>query len=274
MFRRRVMVLAVAVVAIVGAALITHRTVRSAPPVIVADTTLRPTVLGDFNVRVVEYQGRRYFYQVFLPRTYSPSKRWPVIMALHGSGRRGSDNAAQLSDGLGPVVREQAASFPAVVIFPQVPERTRESTFVPVAFAILDQAMRELNGDPSRVYLTGFSYGGYLAYDLAYTDPARFAALVPIGALFDLLVVPNFASMTRDVGYASVAQRLRGLPMWVFQGALDPYTKVMDAHQVVDALKTAGVNVTYTEFPDGSHDVTGRAYRTPAFYSWLYAQHR
>ena len=230
-------------------------------------------VLGDFNARSVTYQGKTYLFQVFLPRTYTPAKSWSIIMALHGSSTRGSDNTAQLKESLANYLRAQASVFPTVVIFPQAPVLTRQSDFMPIAFAILDQEMKELNGDPARVYLMGYSYGGYLAFDMGFTAPTRFAAIVTIGALFDRLVVPNYSSMTKSDINTAFAQQLRGIPIWAFQGALDPFTPVADARLVIDALRAAGDNVTYTEVPNGGHDVVGTLWN-PQFFSWLYAQHR
>ena len=285
MLPRRLFVFATAIVGVLPTVLVTQCSSTTEPPVAIVQkpdtqptpptpTPVRPTVLGDVNVRSIDYLGRKYFYQVFLPKTFSPAKRLPVIMSFHGSGSRGTNNTAQLGEGLGPIVREEATTFPAIVILPQVPTATRESQFVPVALAILDQEMRELNGDPTRVYLTGWSYGGYLAYDMAYAAPTRFAALVPLGALFDYLVVPNYTSMSRAAAWAAFAQQVKSVPIWIFQGALDPYTPVADARLVVDALKLAGADYRYTEYPTGQHDVQNAAYHTPALFTWLYAQHR
>ena len=282
---RRLLVFATALVGLMSAMLVTQCSSTTEPPVARVQkpdtqptqptpTPAKPQLLGDLNVRSIDYQGTKYLYQVFLPKTYTPTKRFPVIMSFHGSGARGTNNTAQLGEGLGPLVREEAATFPAIVILPQVPTATRESQFVPVGLAILDQEMKELNGDPTRVYLTGWSYGGYVAYDMAYAAPARFAALVPLGALFDFLVVPNYASVPRATAWASFAQQVKSVPIWIFQGALDPYTPVADARLVVDALKLAGADYRYTEYPTLQHDVQNATYHTPALFTWLYAQHR
>jgi predicted peptidase len=48
------------------------------------------------------------------------------------------------------------------------------------AVAALDEAVREFNGDPDRLYLAGFSLGGYGTWQIAAANPGKFAALVPV----------------------------------------------------------------------------------------------
>ena len=92
----------------------------------------------------------------------------PVILFLHGSGERGNDNLKQVGAGLGPYVRSHASDFPAIVVFPQVPEDGEwAGPNALVAFAALDAATREFHGDPHRTYLTGMSMGGYGTWELA-----------------------------------------------------------------------------------------------------------
>lgn len=74
-----------------------------------------------FLNRQVDVGGRSYRYQVYLPPSYTPSQRWPVILFLHGGGERGTDGLLQTQVGLGAALRKDAERFPAIVVFPQVP---------------------------------------------------------------------------------------------------------------------------------------------------------
>ena len=40
-------------------------------------------------------QGTIYKYQVFLPESWTPKQKWPIILFLHGYGERGSDGLLQ-----------------------------------------------------------------------------------------------------------------------------------------------------------------------------------
>jgi predicted peptidase len=238
------------------------------------DTILRPTAKGEFNVRKIGVQGTRYSYQVFVPRHYDARKRWPLILSLHGSAERGRDNLTQLSEGLAPVVREQADSFPAIVVFPQIPHSMRGSEFAPIAMDMLHATMREFNANPRRVYLTGISFGGATAYSMAYSEPETFAAVVPVAAPIMSGWMPGLRGRPSEELYADVAQRLKGVPMWLFHGADDSSAPVADARRLAHALETAGVAVHYTEYPGVGHNSWVLAYRSPELFTWLFAQHR
>ena len=93
---------------------------------------------GGFQARQMNVMGSIYGYQIFVPQDYTPSQRWPVILFLHGSGERGSDNRIQLRLGIGPYVRDHAATFPAIVVFPQMPVTGREGSGGQSALALMD----------------------------------------------------------------------------------------------------------------------------------------
>jgi predicted peptidase len=258
----------------VGSWRFAQRTALASPPELAPDTTLKPTALGAFNVRVLQDSGRRIFYQVFLPRDFTAAKRWPVIIALHGGGNRGSDNVKQIAMGMGPLLREGSANIPAVIVFPQSPDNERGADFSSRIIRILDQTLREFNGDPDRVYLTGMSFGASLAYDLAYKYPDRFAALVPIASTVQIKWTTGDMNSPRDSIYRAVAQRIRAIPTWVFQGDADELMPVALVRENVRVFQDAGVSVRYTEFPGGKHNAWDRVYRMPELYAWLFAQHR
>ena len=135
---------------------------------------------GAFVERTLVVDGAIYPYQVFVPRAGS-GDRPPVILFLHGGGERGTDGKRQTKVGLGPVVRARAASFPALVIFPQAPPSSLwQGPPARAALAALGAAIEEFAGDPDRVYLTGISMGGYGTFELALREPGRFAALVAV----------------------------------------------------------------------------------------------
>jgi predicted peptidase len=232
---------------------------------------------GGFVLRSITSAGITYPYQVFLPRGYDRSRRWPVIFALHGGAERGSDGQKQMTVGLGPVVAAQRATFPAVVVFPQVPALGGEKVtdeFLAAAIPELDRAMAEFNGDPDRVYIAGNSLGGIFAYALAYQNPGRFAALVVAPGSTGGRVIAGNRTTPEAVVDSMFAQRLRNLPMWIFHGSADPTLPVARARAVVQALRVVGAPITYTEYAGVGHDVWDRAYATPELWTWLFAQRR
>ena len=242
-------------------------------------STVPPPRSGSFVERTVTVAGRSHAYQVFVPAHRANGAMLPVILFLHGSGERGSDNHAQLKAGLGPYVRGHAADFPAIVVFPQVEENGEwMGANVDMALAALDAASDEFDGDPQRSYLTGLSMGGYGTWETALKAPTRFAALVPIcGAL----LAPNDERklyVTEVAGapdpYASLAAKLGGVPIWIFHGAKDEAVSPADDRKTFAAFKAVGADVQYTEFPDAGHNSWDATYHHDAMWQWLFAQHR
>lgn len=234
---------------------------------------------GEFLERSVEVGGATHRYQVFVPAQAGKARKSPVILFLHGSGERGSDNRKQVEVGIGSYVRQHLQDFPAIVVFPQAPEDQEWNQVADMAFAELDAATKEFNGDPQRTYLTGLSMGGFGTWDYALRAPDRFAALAPIcGGL------SHPARPTMDVAgiagnadpYAAVAQRLRDTPVWIFHGAKDDLVPPEFSQRMDAALKAAGAkDARYTEFPDANHNSWDPAYlQTPELWTWLFAQRR
>lgn len=233
---------------------------------------------GQFVSRQLERDGIVHRYQVFLPSRQAGGERPALIMFLHGSGERGDDNRKQVEVGLGPVVRSRLDEFPAIVVFPQIHSDEADlESFGDTAFAILDAAQAEFGGDPQRVLLTGLSLGGYASFELALMRPDRFAAVVPICGGFDPPEA-QFVARRKALGGVSshdeAAQKLRGIPFWVFHGAKDDVVSVENSRQMVDALKRAGAEVRYTEFPEARHNSWDPAYATAELWPWLFAQRR
>jgi len=236
---------------------------------------------GRFVRRALTSNGRRYAYQVFVPSTQLP-RPLPVVLFLHGSGERGDDGEKQIHAGLGPYVRAHAADFPALVVFPQSPEGDSwEGDTATMALATLDAATAEFDGDRSRTSLTGMSRGGYGTWSLALREPTRFAALVPVcGGITPPGSRPDlddlFVGSTRSASdpFADAARRLRDIPSWIFHGALDDVVLPEQSRRMHAALRDAGADVRYTEFPDANHNSWDAAYSTEALWPWLFAQKR
>jgi predicted peptidase len=229
---------------------------------------------GGFSGRTFTERGVVHRYQIFFPRDYTPARRWPVVVALHGSAEKGDDGVRQLEAGLGPVVRERAGSFPAVVVFPQIPAREKVVTSVPMLSHLIDTVLTQVNGDPDRVYLTGFSLGGMLTYVLADLTPGRFAAIVPVAAPIIISRPDSTDRLSPPEARARISAALQRTPAWIVHGAQDSAVAVTGTRELVAALQADGRALVYTELPDAGHDSWDRAYRTDSLWAWLFAQHR
>jgi len=213
-----------------------------------------------FIDKSIKMESGSFLYTVYVPRNYSRDKKWPVILFLHGSGERGSDGLKQTQVGLGTAVRLFPERYPAVVVMPQCHTDARwDGKMAELAVQALDQTVSEYNGDPDRLYLTGLSMGGAGSWNIGVKHPEKFAAVVAICGGGDPSIV---------------APKLAKTPVWIFVGDQDRPQLVTGLRQMTEALKTAGGNVKYTEYPGVPHNSWDKAYAEPGLAEWLFAQKR
>jgi predicted peptidase len=217
-----------------------------------------------FTRREVLVQGVRTVYQIFKPPLDDAAP--PVILFLHGAGESGADGLRPTTVGVGPAILREPSRFPAIVVFPQASKGYGWRGFnLSAAFAALDDVMHAYDGDVHRVYATGISMGGYGAWAAALAQPERFAALVPVCGGLDF---------TTGVTIPDAASRLANIPHWVFHGSADDIIPVTESRAMVDALRTAGANVRYTEYLGVRHNSWDRAYADEGLMPWLLGQSR
>jgi len=239
-----------------------------------------------FLDRSITLKGRTYVYQVYIPANYSPTTAWPVVVYLHGNQHQGEDGMRQTNAAFADAVREHRSWFPAVIVFPQASTRDYwfTSEMQQLVSAELDRTMTEFHGDPARIYLTGFSMGGTGTYCLAYHQN-RFAALVIVAGRVE--AGPNYtpeqvvsdreanAFMTASDPFAALAARLSRTPVWVLHGSGDEVVSVEQSRRLVAALKNAGAQVKYSEYPGVNHvEAAQKAYFDAAVIEWMFQQRR
>ena len=198
-----------------------------------------------------------YGYLLYVPKAYSAdtTRRWPLLLFLHGSGERGDDLAKVKVHGP-PKQLDGRDDFPFVVVSPQCPDDQRWQA--DALAALLDDVMRRLRIDSGRVYVTGLSMGGRGTWDLAMTYPGRFAAIAPVcgGALPDR------------------ACRLKDVPVRAFHGAKDTVVPLAESQTVIEAVKKCGGTAELVVYPEAGHDSWTTTYAGPAVWEWLLSHRR
>jgi predicted peptidase len=234
-------------------------------------------VTTGFVVKTLSDNGTSYGYQVFVPANYNASSStFPVIVFMHGSEEKGSDNQAQTNVGLGPVVKANLSSFPAIVVFPQAPAIegvTGNEIFDRITVTALDNTLAQYSkADPKRVYLTGLSYGGIRGYEVAYRNAAKFAAWVPISATICGSCIGT-STTTQAQGFTLAAQGLKTVPVWEFHGQTDTQISVNDSYSIKTAFMANGDPYKLTVLNDG-HTIWDTVYASPDLWTWVYQQSR
>lgn len=219
----------------------------------------RPIETGFLN-RTYTREGFTMPYVVYMPRDYEPSRKYPVILFLHGAGERGHDGLRQTQVGIGAAIRSSPERFPCIVVMPQCPaDKWWRGEELEAAYQCLQQTMKEFSCDPQRVYLTGLSMGGFGSWELAAKYPDTFAAVIPICGR----------------GNPADAEKLKTMPIWVFHGEADSVVPPSFSREMVEALKKAGSTlVRYTELPGTGHNSWDAAYNSAAVIRWLLEQRR
>lgn len=159
----------------------------------------------DFGMDIA-FQGLSRSYEVHLPSGYTGSQRTPLIFVLHGGG------------GTGPQIREMsgfdavADEFGLIAVYPTgrpdwavegsplQEQGIDESAFFEELIERLDNL---LVLDRSRVYVTGFSRGGFLAHQLACDLADRLAGAAPIAGTMQTTLA-NRCSPARRIAVMAV----------------------------------------------------------------------
>lgn len=195
-------------------------------------------------------------YLLYVPKTYTHDDRdWPLILYLHGAGERGDDPS--LIPRFGPLNYVKThPDFPFIVLAPQCPkdEWWRPETVLQVLIEVMDNC----RVDKNRIYITGISMGGYGTMEVAGRFPQLFAAVAPVCG----------------GGNGMQARALKGIPVWIFQGAKDTAIPTESAEYLYKKLKDNNADVKLTVYPEAGHVETTQAYDDPALYEWFLAQQR
>lgn len=235
---------------------------------------------GPFEKKIyVSERGDTLRYRFLQPEVLEKDKKYPLVLFLHGAGERGADNEKQLVHGgqmwLNPVNRSE---YPCFVLVPQCPtdgywaymarplsfdpqQMPAQPELTPVFQSVkelLDQCLAMPAIDKDRIYVMGLSMGGMGTFDMVARYPDLFAAAIPICGT----VNPARLAAAKDVAFR------------IFHGDADDVVPVEGSREAYKALKAAGADVEYIEFPCINHGSWGPAFNTPDFMEWLFRQKR
>lgn len=201
-------------------------------------------------------------YVVFVPHDYDGKKAYPVILFLHGSGETKGGDKKPVEVGIGTWIKKHEKTFPFITVIPQSEKRTwgAASDDGKRAVAILDEVIKEYKVDENRQYLTGLSMGGFGTWSIAAEYPDRWAAIVPI------------CGGVQPKAVEETAKKIKSIPCWCFHGGADPTVKVERSKEMIEALKNAGGEPKYTEYPGVGHNSWDKAYAEEELWKWLAKQ--
>ena len=215
-------------------------------------------------------------YRLYVPRDYVQTRRYPLLVVLHGAGERGTDNEKHLVNGvLSFCDADLQKRYPTFVLYPQCPPDAQwveaswstpqyDQAQVPLSrplgavAELMTTLASEFTIEPKATLAAGLSMGGFGTFDLVTRFPERFTgALAICGG-----------------GDPARAAAARAVPLWAFHGARDEVVPVAGSRGMVAAWKKAGGQVKYTEYPDAGHHVWARVLADRAILTWLLSRRR
>lgn len=236
-------------------------------------------VKAQFIPASYQIYGKELKYQIMFPEGYTETKTYPLLIFLHGSGERGSDNQKQLIHGKQFLIDNFYAKYPAIVIVPQCPEDDYwtnieqqeigdKSTF---NFNVGDQMTSSMSIlihlisnwkasgkiDKSKMYVGGLSMGGMGTLELLWRMPRTFAGAFSICGGTNLKKLSLFAKNTS---------------VWLFHGDKDNVVPVENSRNAAKKLKALGCNVKYTEYKGANHNSWDSTFAEKNLPSWLFSQ--
>ena len=211
--------------------------------------------------------GNTLPYRLFVPKNYDSSKRYPVLLYLHGAGEIGTDNEKQISyiSKLFEYGGDLAEN--AFIICPQSYEwwdldewnNGDQRGTLGSALHLLQKIMQTYSCDDNRVYVTGISMGGFATWDLLEYYGDIFAAGIPICGGGD----PLFADSLKDI------------PIRIYHGTEDPTVSFLSSDEMYHAIINAGgEKVEMIALEGVGHNAWDYAYADRDTLCWLFAQNR
>ncbi|MCI0527839.1 MAG: prolyl oligopeptidase family serine peptidase, partial [Nitrospira sp.] len=121
-------------------------------------------------------------YGLYVPASYDPFRRYPLIICLHGAGFDGNTYLDRWQPRLG---EDYILACPTLG---GGDWWTREGE--ELVLAVLLKVSREYHIDSNRVFLTGMSTGGIGTFLIGLNHPDRFAALIPMAGVLPHTLFP------------------------------------------------------------------------------------
>ena len=205
-------------------------------------------------------------YALYLPEHFDASKKYPLVISLHGAG---SNHRLNLRRVFG---KSNAPGENDVEASRYFPEWENENYIVASPYArgtmgyqgvaeedvmdVLADVRRRFSIDENRTYLTGLSMGGGGTLWMGLTRPDIWAAIAPV-------------CPAPPEGTWALAPNALNIPVHLFQGAADPVVDPDDVRGWAKRLKELGANVEYTEYPGVGHNSWEDAYADGQIFDWF-----
>jgi poly(3-hydroxybutyrate) depolymerase len=202
------------------------------------------------------FDGKLVPYRVYIPTGYDASRKYPLIVLLHGAGGDESD-----------FLEGYAGTFPKLAeahgyILASVSGRGPVTGYAKAngseqdAIDVTEIVRNRYSVDPARIYLGGHSMGAAGTWRLGMVYADRFAGMIPIAGTSGA-VLPGLDALVK-----------RKMPVMIVCGEKDALVAVAGCREVAEKSKAAGAPVHYAEYAAGDH-LSVVAMAAPDIFNWL-----
>ena len=228
-----------------------------------------------FTKETFEYEGTKLPYRLYVPEDFDATKKYPLVLFLHGAGERGEDNEAQLKNAVQILFdREDKLIQDAIVVAPQCPVDNQwvdtpwengnysvaeipESNELATAVELVKSLADIYPCDPARLYVMGISMGGFGTWDVLMRHNDIFAAGIPICGGAD----PEMAEIFMET------------PVFTFHGTADTTVPYDGTAEMVGTIEDLGSRVVnFISYNNDGHGIWDKAAREEGLMEWLFSQ--
>ena len=215
------------------------------------------------------FQERAYFarndgspqpYYVALPANYTPTKKYPLVVFLHGY----STDISKINPWIASPDTVRSAQKRGFIL--AMPYGRRNSDFVQWGqddvLRVREECLKLFSVDQSRVFLLGVSMGAYGAYAAGFHSIGQWAAIAAISGRTDFYLwfdikradLPAWKRVLFDADDPRTLElNARNTPVLVQHGALDGVVPVEHSRLLAEDARKLGLPLRYIEDKYGSH---------------------
>ena len=195
------------------------------------------------------------------PTNFDPAKEsLPVIVFLNGAGERGTSPDLLLRHAI-PKLFVRDPDYHGLRVITMSPQCPEGMTWNHLAFPAMDwirSAVKEYNGDESRISICGISMGGFGTWEMLCTFPDYFSCGAPVCG----------------GGLSWRADLLRGQHIRVYHSVDDGCVPFSYSVQMVEAAKRNGAHVTFFPTDGYDHNCWDNAFEETDLIEWLVSNHK
>lgn len=185
-------------------------------------------------------------YLISIPETYdNDDTNYPLLIFLHGGDRSNTKHHPK------KYATEQGIDIPMIIAAPHC---SRGCSWSRVDFeALVNEISENFRIDKTKIFITGYSMGGYGTWSALTNYPKLFAAAAPICGGGN----PNKICVVKNTSIKA------------FHAKDDNVTPYSGSKNMVKALESCNGKIELISYNSGGHGIWPSIFRDNEFYDWF-----